>query len=132
MALDSAPRALLEGKNFCHVGTLRKDGTPHIVPVWVDTDGEHLLVNTAEGRAWERNLRRDPRATCTVINMENPYEFAEFVGHVAERTTEGADAHIDKLAKKYMGVDEYPFRDPAETRVTFKIAPDRVRYVAGG
>ena len=73
------------------------------------------MLNTAEGRAWPRNLERDPRVTLTVQNMENPYEYVAIRGTVAERTHEGADAHIDSLAKKYMGLDEYPSASPANS-----------------
>jgi PPOX class probable F420-dependent enzyme len=128
VAIEDGVQALLQGKNFCHVGTLRTDGTPHVQPVWVDTDGEHVVLNSAEGRAWVRNLERDPRATCTVMNMENPYEYTEIRGRMVEKTTDGADDHIDRLAMKYMGVDSYPFRSPTEQRVTIRIAPERVRY----
>jgi PPOX class probable F420-dependent enzyme len=127
MPFDPAVRALLEGKNYCHVATHRRDGTIQLVPVWVDTDGEHVLLNSAEGRGWVRNLDAEPRLTCTVMNMENPYEFVQIRGHVADRTNEGARDHINKMAKKYFGADEYP--GPAdEQRVIFRIAPDHVQH----
>ena len=128
MPLDAPIRALLEGTNFAHVGTIKKDGSPSVVPVWCDTDGEHIIVNTAEGRAWPTHLERDPRTTVTVMNLENPYEYAQITGRVAERKQEGADQVIDDLAKKYLGVDEYPFRQPGEQRVTISIAPERIFY----
>ena len=128
MAFEDPVRSLLSGRNFCHVGTIRKDGAPHIVPVWVDTDGEHVVLNSAEGRAWVRNVDRDPRVTCTVLNMENPYEFVQIRGRVVERTNDGADEHIDKMAQKYLNQDTYPFRTESEQRVVFKIAPDHVGY----
>ena len=128
MPLDAPVRSLLEGTNFAHVGTIKKDGSPSVVPVWCDTDGEHVIVNTAEGRAWPTHLERDPRTTVTVMNLENPYEYVQIFGHVAERTREGADDVIDGLAKKYMGLDEYPLHQPGEERVTIKIAPDKVLY----
>lgn len=117
---------LLQDKNFCVVATLREDGTIHSVPVWVDTDGDHVIVNTAEGRAWPKNLDRDPRVTCEVQNMSNPYQYVSIRGRVCERTNDGADEHIDKLAKKYLGEDKYPFRQPGEQRVIFKFAPEHV------
>jgi PPOX class probable F420-dependent enzyme len=117
---------LLKDKNFCNVATLRSDGSVHAVPVWVDVKDGQPLLNTAEGRAWPRNLERDPRVTLTVQNMQNPYEYLEVRGRMAERTHEGADEHIDQLAKKYMGVDEYPLRQPGEQRVIIRIAPERV------
>jgi PPOX class probable F420-dependent enzyme len=124
--LDHDDRKLLEAPNFAHVATIRRDGTPQVVPVWVDVDGDRVLLNSVEGRAWPKNLERDPRVTLTVTNMENPYEYLTIRGHVAERTTEGADEHIDKLAKKYLGTEEYPYRRPDETRVKIAVEPDAV------
>jgi PPOX class probable F420-dependent enzyme len=99
--------------------------------VWVDVQGGLPVLNTAEGRAWPRNLERDPRVTLTVQNLENPQEYVEIRGHVAERTHEGADEHIDALAKKYLGVDEYPARQPGEQRVIIRVKPDHVYLKAG-
>ena len=82
------------------------------------------MLNTAEGRAWPRNLERDPRVTLTVQNMENPYEYVEVRGRVAERTHDGADEHIDALAKKYLDQDSYPYRQPGEQRVIIRVEPD--------
>jgi PPOX class probable F420-dependent enzyme len=125
--LDDRDRELLQGTNFCHVATLREDGTIHNVPVWVDVDGDTVVLNSAEGRAWPANARRTGKATLTVANMENPYEYVSITGHVAEDTHDGADEHIDKLAQKYLGQDTYPFRKPGEQRVMIRIAPDRVQ-----
>jgi len=110
------------------VGSIREDGSAHVVPVWVDTDGTHALLNTAEGRAWANNVERAPRVALTVANIENPYEYVTIRGRVEEITREGADEHIDKLAKKYMGVDEYPLRQPGEQRVIVRVAPERVSH----
>jgi PPOX class probable F420-dependent enzyme len=121
---------LLEGKNFCHVATLRADGTVQGAPTWVDLQNGRPVLNTAEGRAWPRNLERDPHVTLTVQNMENPYEYVEIRGKVAERTHEGADEHIDALAKKYLGQDEYPYRQPGEQRVIIRVEPEHV-FVQG-
>jgi PPOX class probable F420-dependent enzyme len=117
---------LLEAKNFCNVSTLRPDGSVHTVPVWVDIQDGLPVLNTAEGRAWPRNLERDPRVTLTVQNMENPYEYVTVRGRVAERTHEGADQHIDALAGKYLGKDEYPYRQPGEQRVILRVEPEYV------
>lgn len=129
--IDGRAEELLRAKNFCHVSTLRADGSVHSAPVWVDVQDGRPVVNTAEGRAWPRNLERDPRATLVVQNMENPYEYLEVRGRVAERTTEGADEHIDALAKKYMDKDSYPFRQPGEQRVIIRFDPEHA-YVWGG
>jgi PPOX class probable F420-dependent enzyme len=125
--IDGRNRELLEAKNFCAVATLRKDGTPHLATVWVDVADDHVLLNSARGRAWPTNLERDPRVTLLVQNMENPYEYVSIRGRVAEITTDGADAHIDALAKKYLDRDEYPFRTPDEQRIIVRIEPDQVR-----
>jgi PPOX class probable F420-dependent enzyme len=129
--IEGRAEELLKGKNFAHVATLRADGTPLVTPVWVDLQDGHPVLNTAEGRAWPRNLERDPRITLEVQNMENPYEYVEIRGRVAERTREGADAHIDSLAKKYMGVEEYPLRRPGEQRLIIRVEPENVHIMGG-
>jgi PPOX class probable F420-dependent enzyme len=129
--IEGRAEALLKGKNFAHVGTLRADGSTQISPTWVDVQDGRPVLNTAEGRAWPRNLERDPRITIEVQNMENPYEYVEIRGHVAERTHEGADEHIDRLAKKYLGVDEYPMRQPGEQRLIIRVEPEYVKVMGG-
>ncbi len=129
--LEGRARELLEAPNFCLVATLLKDGTPHVVPSWVDVEGDLVRLNSAEGRLWPKNIRRDPRVTLTVLNQENPYEFVSIRGRLAEDTHDGADEHIDRLAKKYMGVDSYPFRQEGEQRITFEIEPERVIHHGG-
>jgi PPOX class probable F420-dependent enzyme len=125
--IDGRAEELLKAKNFCSVATLRTDGSVHGVPVWVDVQEGRPVLNTAEGRAWVRNLERDPRLTLTVQNMENPYEYLEVRGSVGERTHQGADEHIDAMAKKYMGVEEYPLRQPGEQRVIIRVEPQHAR-----
>ncbi|HEY7831373.1 MAG TPA: PPOX class F420-dependent oxidoreductase [Solirubrobacteraceae bacterium] len=117
---------LLRAKNFANVATLRSDGSVHAVPVWVDLQDGRPVLNTAEGRTWPRNLERDPRVTITVQNLENPYEYLMVRGRVAERTHEGADEHIDSLAKKYLDKDSYPARQPGEQRLIIRIDPEQV------
>jgi PPOX class probable F420-dependent enzyme len=129
--IEGRGEELLKGKNFGHIATLRPDGSAHDVPVWVDVQDGRPVLNTAEGRAWPRNLERDPRVTLTVQNMENPYEYVTIRGHVAERTHEGADEHIDALAKKYLDEDEYPNRRPGEQRVIIRVEPEYVRTHGG-
>jgi PPOX class probable F420-dependent enzyme len=124
--IDGRAEDLLKDKNFCHVATLRKDGSVQSVPVWIDVQDGLPTLNSAEGRAWPRNLERDPRVTLTVQNMQNPYEYVEIRGRVSERTHEGADEHIDALAKKYLGVDTYPQRQPGEQRVIIRVEPEHV------
>ena len=130
--LEGRTRALLEDRNFADVATIRSDGTPHVVPVWVDVEDGVVRLNSAEGRLWPKLARRDPRITVTVQNMQNPYEYAEIRGHVVDATHEGADQHIDELAMKYLGQDTYPFRQPGEQRVMFRVEPDRVHYHSSG
>jgi PPOX class probable F420-dependent enzyme len=128
--LEGPAAQLLKDKNFASVATLRTDGSVQVSPVWVDVQDGKAVVNSAEGRAWPRNLERDPRVTLTVQNLENPYEYVEVRGKVTERTHDGADEHIDALAKKYMGVDSYPLRQPGEQRVIIRVEPEHVYYQA--
>jgi PPOX class probable F420-dependent enzyme len=125
--VEGRAEELLRAKNFCHVATLRADGSVHGVPVWVDVQDGLPTMNTAEGRAWPRNLQRDPRVTLTVQNMENPYEYVEIRGRESGRTHDGADEHIDALAKKYMDADTYPLRQPGEQRLIIRVAPEQVK-----
>lgn len=129
--IEGRVRELLEGPNFAAVATLEEDGAPAVNVIWVDVDDDHLVLNSAEGRRWPQNLRRDPRATVTVVNRENPYEYAQIRGRLSGETHEGADENIDRLAKKYLGEDTYPFRRPGEQRVMFRIAPEQVRLRSG-
>ena len=121
---ESAFKLLTEGKNVATVATIMPDGSPQSTAVWIDSDGEHVIFNTAEGRVKTENLRRDPRVAITVWDAGNPFSQASMRGRVVEITTDGADAHIDKLAKKYLGVDSYPGRRPDEQRVIVKIEVD--------
>jgi len=131
VTIEGRPEELLKGKNFCTVATLRTDGTVQAAPVWVDTQDGLAVLNTAEGRAWPRNLERDPRVTLTVQNMENPYEYLSIRGRATAPSTDGADEHIDAMAKKYMGVDEYPMRQPGEQRIIIRVEPGDVRVWGG-
>jgi len=124
--LPEAAQKLFREPNFAHLATIMPDGSPQVTAVWVDLDGEHILVNTAEGRQKPKNVRRDPRVAIDVISREDPYRMVAVRGRVVEVTNEGADAHIDKMAKKYLGQDKYPFRAPGERRVIFKIEPEHV------
>lgn len=119
---------LLEGKNFAFLATLMRDGSPQITPVWIDLDKDTntILMNTAEGRVKHSNISRDPRIAISVINQSNPYEMVTIRGKVIEQVNQGADEHIDKLAKKYLGVDKYPLRSPNEKRVILRVNPVKV------
>jgi PPOX class probable F420-dependent enzyme len=120
-------RDLLDKKAFAHVATVGAGGGPQSTPVWIDYDGTHIRFNTARGRVKERNLRRDPRVALSVLDPDNPYRYLQVHGRVAEMTEQGADAHIDALARKYLGQDRYPYRRPGEVRVIVKITPERLQ-----
>jgi PPOX class probable F420-dependent enzyme len=130
--VDDRARALLQDANHAVVVTLRGDGSTHSVVVWAEADGDGLSLNTAEGRDWLANVRRDPRIEVLVANRENPYEYVTFRGRVAETTHDGAEEQIDRLAKKYLDQDTYPFRRPGEQRVRLVVAPEQVQVVAAG
>jgi PPOX class probable F420-dependent enzyme len=117
---------LLTKPTFAHLATLNPDGSPQVTPVWVDYDGKNVVINTARGRVKAKNLEREPRVAVSIADPENPYRYLGIQGRVVEMTEKGGDAHIDKMAKKYLGKDTYPFRAPGEVRVIVKIAPDKV------
>ncbi|MBX5473812.1 MAG: PPOX class F420-dependent oxidoreductase [Thermoleophilia bacterium] len=124
--LSERQRAFLAEPYVGVVTTLREDGSPHSTVVWVDVDeGGVVSFNTAYGRRKPRNLERDPRLSLTVVDPSDPYRWISIDGK-AELTTEGADAQIDRLAKKYLGKDEYPWRSPEERRVTVRVRPERI------
>jgi len=129
MSLDERAKKLLTDKNFAHLSVPRSDGTIQTAVVWVDADDEdRVVVNSAEGRDWPRNLRRAGRATVSVHNQDNPYEYVTMVAAIDVDTHEDGAAVIDALAKKYMDADSYPFRQEGEQRVTFRLRPERVSY----
>ena len=113
-------------KAFIHLATRMTDGSPQVSPVWVDTDGDHIVVNSAKGRLKDRNMRADPRVALSVTDPDNPYSAIMIRGRVVKITEAGADEHIDKMAKKYLGQDKYPGRTPEEVRVLYYIEPERV------
>lgn len=118
-------RDLFTKRAFASLGTLMSDGSPQVTPVWIDLEGDLVIVNTARGRQKDKNMRRDPRVALAIIDPENPYRYLEIRGRVEEITEDGADAHIDKMAKKYLGADKYPYRQQGEQRVIFKIRAER-------
>ena len=124
--LTDDDRRLLGAPHFAVIATLMPDGSPHTSTVWVDTDGDDILVNTAEGRVKPVNVRRDPRVSLSVVDPENPYRYVEIRGRVVDITQEGADESINQLAKKYLGVDQYPYRQPGEVRVIYRVKPEHV------
>ena len=117
---------LFEKKAVANIATLMPDGSPQLTPVWIDYDGEHVLVNTARGRVKDKNMRNNRNVAVLIVDPDNSYRYLSIRGKVIEITEEGADAHIDKLAKKYLGLDRYPHRGPDEVRVLVKIKPEKV------
>jgi PPOX class probable F420-dependent enzyme len=116
--------ALLNEPNLAHLATVDPDGTPHVTPVWIDTDGEHILVNTAKGRVKYNNVVRNPAVALSLVDKSDDYRTL-WVKGTAELVEEGADAHIDRLAKKYLGADSYPWRKATEQRVIVRITPTK-------
>jgi len=111
---------------FANLATLNADGSPQVTPVWIDFDRTNIVFNTARGRVKDKNLRREPRVAISLLDPENPYRYLGVKGRVVEMTEQGADAHIYKMAKKYLKKDTYPFRAPGEVRVIVKIKPEKV------
>ena len=128
-AIPDKYRDLFNKRAFASLGTLMPDGHPQVTPVWVDLDGDYVIFNSAKGRQKDRNVRRDPRVALAIIDPDNPYRYLEIRGRVVEITEEGADANIDKLAKKYLGVDKYPYRQGSEVRVIYKIQPEHTNMM---
>ena len=114
---------MIEGKNFANFATLMADGSPQVSPVWIDHEGELVLVNTAEGRTKLKNVTRNPRVALSIFDQGNPYNKILIRGTVVEITKSGAEEHIDKMAMKYRGLPKYPWREPGVSRVLIKIRP---------
>jgi PPOX class probable F420-dependent enzyme len=117
---------LQQKKAFANLATIMPNGTPQVTPVWFDYDGEVIRVNTAEGRVKARNLKPDAPVALSIMDPDNPYRYLQIRGRVARATKEGASAHIDALAKKYLGKDKYPFAQPGEVRIMYEIEPRAV------
>jgi PPOX class probable F420-dependent enzyme len=127
---DPDIRELFESKNFAFLSSLMRDGSPHVTPIWVDIENGNILVNTAIGRIKHRNISRDPRVALSIIDQNNQYEMVTVRGKVTEQITgETAEKHIDKLSKKYIGVDKYPRRSKGEQRVILKIKPEKIFHM---
>jgi PPOX class probable F420-dependent enzyme len=125
-AIPDQYKDLLEKKAFAHLGTLMKDGSPQVTPVWFDHDGTHIRINSAKGRWKDKNMRNRPQVALSILDPDNPYRYMQIRGKVVDVTEAGADSHIDSLAKKYLGQDKYPFRQPGEERVIYKVSVERV------
>lgn len=126
--LPEGARNLIEDTNLAHFITLMKDGSPQVTPLWIDHDGDYVLINTAEGRQKPRNLRRDPRVAISIVDRNNPFRTLQVRGKVVE-WVKGDEAwqHIDKLSQKYNGNPNYPRRE-GEERIILRIEPEHVSY----
>jgi PPOX class probable F420-dependent enzyme len=113
-------------KSFANLATVMPDGSPQVTPVWFDMAGGRIRINTARGRVKERNMKKGSRVALSIMDPENPYRYMQIRGTVVNVTEQGADQHIDSLAKKYLGQDKYPFRTPGEVRVIYEIEPTSV------
>jgi PPOX class probable F420-dependent enzyme len=125
-AIPDQYKDLLQKKAFAHLATVMKDGSPQVTPIWFDYDGTHVRINSAKGRWKDKNMRNRPKVALSILDPDNPYRYMQIRGTVTEVTESGADAHIDSLAKKYLDQDKYPYRQPGEERVIYKIAVERV------
>ena len=117
---------LFQKKAFAQLATLMSDGSPQVTPVWCEFDGKHVVINSAKGRTKDVNMRRNPTVALSIQDPDNPYRHLCLKGKVVEITEKGADAHIDKLSKKYIGKDVYPNRRPGEVRVIYRILPEKI------
>jgi PPOX class probable F420-dependent enzyme len=124
--LTEKQEQLFLGKNFGAVATIRPDGSPHVTPVWVDYDGEHVVFNAATGRAKWHHMRRDPRVTIEVYSHDDPYEYVTVTGTVELEESEAANRHIDKLSEKYTGNPKFQGYSRDERRVIVRVTPERV------
>jgi len=128
--MSSIPQShadLFDKKSFANLATVNADGSPQVTPVWWDTDGTNILINTAKGRVKTKNLERTPKVAVLIVDPDNPYRYVTIQGRVVEMTEQGADDHINALSKKYFGKDVYPYRQPGEVRVIFKIKPEKIQ-----
>jgi PPOX class probable F420-dependent enzyme len=124
-----------KGKNFGFLGTVNKNGSPQVTPTWIDmmeNEGGHgamILINTAKDRVKQKNVSRDPRVSLSIVDETNPYSMVTIRGRVVEQSTEGADEHIDKLARRYLDAERYPSHSPNVKRIILKIKPEKIFYL---
>ncbi|MGE3496259.1 MAG: PPOX class F420-dependent oxidoreductase [Candidatus Binatia bacterium] len=126
--IPAAVRDILDSTALAHLATVMPDGSPQVSPVWFDFDGR-LRINSARGRVKDRNMRRDARVALSLVDPNDPNRGITIRGKITDVTENGADAHIDKLAKKYLGVDKYPYRGPGEVRVIYTIEPTHISAI---
>jgi PPOX class probable F420-dependent enzyme len=118
-------------RNLAFVATLSKDGSPHVTPVWADMEGDLILINTSEASAKTKHVMKDPRVGISLVEQFNPYNMVTIKGTVVEITSEGADEHLHKLAKRYLGIGKYYYRKPKDKRVIIKVKPDKIMGLSG-
>lgn len=121
---------LFAGRNLVFISTISYDGSPHVTPVWADMEGEFVLINTFDDSTKVRNARRDPRVALSIVDTYNTYNMVSIKGKVVDITSEGADAHLHRLAKKYLGIGKYYYRKPRHQRVIMKIKPEKVMGIS--
>jgi PPOX class probable F420-dependent enzyme len=126
MKLSEKAKKLLDGKNFANVATLMPDGSPQVAPVWVDREGDYVILNSAKSRQRTKNLKRDPRVAITIYDQTNPYSNISIRGKAVEITEKGAEDHIDSMNMKYHGSPKYPYHNSKDPRILIKAQVDRV------
>jgi PPOX class probable F420-dependent enzyme len=126
MKLSDKAKRIIDAKSFAHVATINNDGSPQLSPVWVEREGDVVVINSEQKRRKVRNLRRDPRVSLAIQSPDNDYEYVEIRGKVKEITTAGGFEGIDRLGKKYMGVDKYPGNSPGDVRVVIRIEAEHI------
>jgi PPOX class probable F420-dependent enzyme len=117
---------LFQFRNLAYMGTLSKDGSPHITPVWAEMVNDLILINTFEESAKIRHITEDKRIALSIVEQNNPFNMVSIKGKVLEQTSEGADEHLKKLAKRYLGIGKYYYRKPSHKRVILKIKPEKI------
>ena len=114
---------LIDDKNLAHFATLKKDGSPHVAPVWIDRDGDIILINTTSSRLKYKNVQNDKRVSLSITDYKDPYTWASIIGEVVELSTADAETHIDKMSQKYLGIPKFPMKNTTEPRIMIKIIP---------
>lgn len=129
-AIPASHQDLLTTKvALAHLGTSMQDGRPQVTPIWFSYDGTRIVLNSARGRVKDRNMRARPRVALSIVDPDNAYRYLQIMGTITEITESGGDVHIDQLAHKYLGKDKYPWRQPGEVRVLYKVTPDKVQVM---
>ena len=126
MKLTDEVKKLVDGKNFASVATLMPDGSPQVATVWIDRDGDTIVLNAAKSRQRTKNLKRDPRVAICIFDQNNPYSSASIRGKVVDITEKGAEEHIDKMNMKYHGTPKYPYHTPNDPRVVIRVEAKRI------